>query len=91
MLLQKIYQICAGYPTDDIADNSYADPVFNQLCGKRRLASQPTISRFNSRLDESTLEQFNDMSRKIHKVLYKNKQPEQIILDLDSTLLVVIK
>lgn len=87
ILLQKIYQICAGYPTDDIADNLYSDPVFNQLCGKRRLASQPTISRFNSRLDESTLEQFNDMFRKIRKVLYKNKQSEQIILDLDSTLL----
>ena len=58
ILLQKIYQICAGYFTDDVSDELSIDPVLTTCLEKNRLVSQPTISRFGSRLDEITLEQF---------------------------------
>ena len=59
ILLQKIYQICAGYFTDDVSDELSIDPTLTTCLEKKRLASQPTISRFGSRLDEITLGQFH--------------------------------
>ena len=57
-LLQMIYQTIAAYFEDDCADELTVDPVFIAILDKQALASQPTISRFFNRMDESTLEQF---------------------------------
>ena len=87
ILLQKIYQFCSGYFTDNVSDELSTDPVFTTLLGKKRLASQPTISRFGSRLDEITLEQFHEITCALRKRIYSVVQPPRILLDLDSTLL----
>jgi hypothetical protein len=87
ILLQKIYQICAGYFTDDVSDELSTDPVLTTCLGKKHLASQPTISRFGSRLDEITLEQFQKITSALRKRVYSVIHPQRVLLDLDSTLL----
>ena len=87
ILLQKIYQTCAGYFTDDVSDELSSDPVFTTCLGKSRLASQPTISRFGSRLDEITLKQLHKITCDLRKRIYSIAHPPRVLLDLDSTLL----
>lgn len=86
-LLQMIYQICAAYFEDDCADELTNEPVMTAILNKEKLASQPTLSRFFNRMDQDTLDQFNQMAVKLRKVVYSINKPEFILLDLDSTLL----
>lgn len=86
-LLQVLYQIFAGYFKDNHADYLTNDPVMTRMLEKNSLASQPTLSRFFNRMDETTLKQLADISKIIRKQVYAVKQPEIILLDLDSTLL----
>lgn len=86
-LWQMIYQILGAYFEDDCADELTNDPVLLAILAKKALASQPTLSRFFQRMDETTLDQFYDLMRRFRKVVYSIKKPEMIILDVDSTLL----
>lgn len=80
-LLQMIYQTIAAYFEDDGADELTADPVFTAILEKEALASQPTISRFFNRMDESTLEQFDRIEWKMRDIVYA------IRLKINKTLL----
>ena len=86
-LLQMIFQIIAGYFEDDCADELTNEPVFTEILQKKFLASQPTISRFWNRMDETTLEQLDEISARMRDVIYSIKRPEHMLFDLDSTLL----
>ncbi len=86
-LLQVLYQIFGGYFKDDHADYLKNDPVMTRMLDKNALASQPTLSRFFNRMDETTLRQLTDILKVIRKRVYAVKHPEIILLDLDSTLL----
>ena len=85
--MQMIFQICCGYFTDDCADELTNDPVLTAALGKDALASQPTISRFFSRMDATTLKQFCQITRQMRQRVYALSKPELLLLDLDSTLL----
>ena len=87
MLLQFLYQVFAAYFTDDCADHLRKDPLFTKLVDKESLASQPTLSRFWNRMDDSTLGQFLSILKKMRKAVYSVSMPKEVILDLDSTLL----
>lgn len=54
-LWQMIYQILGAYFEDDCADELTNDPVLTAILAKNALASQPTLSRFFNRMDESVL------------------------------------
>ncbi len=86
-LLQMIFQIIAGYFEDDCADELTTEPVFTEILQKECLASQPTISRFWNRMDETTLEQLSEISACMRDTVYAIKHPEHMLFDLDSTLL----
>ena len=86
-LLQVIYQTIAAYFEDDCADELTHDPVFTTILDKDSLASQPTLSRFYNRMDEDTLEQFNEINRLLRRKIYSIEKPKMVLLDLDSTLL----
>ena len=86
-LLQMIYQIIAAYFEDDCADELTVDPVFTAILEKPALASQPTISRFFNRMDETNLEQFDEIENLMRDIVYSIKSPEHMLFDLDSTLL----
>ena len=86
-LLQVICQILGAYFTDDTADALKNDSVFTSVLEKDTLASQPTLSRFYNRLDEKTITQLDEINRVILERAYSVKKPEQIMLDIDTTLL----
>lgn len=86
-LWQMVYQILGAYFEDDCADELTNDPVLTAILGKKALASQPTLSRFFNRMDDTTLRQFYGIMRKLRKVVYAIERPQLILLDLDSTLL----
>lgn len=86
-LNQLVYQIIAGYFNDNDADELRNEPVLNTILNKDSLASQPTLSRFSGRMDDSTLEQFDDILKALRSTIYAIKRPERVLLDLDSTLL----
>ena len=86
-LLQMIYQIIAAYFEDDCSDELTVDPVFKAILNKPMLASQPTISRFFNRMDQTTLKQFDQIDSKMREMIYTIQSPEQMVFDLDSTLL----
>ncbi len=44
LLLQRMYQIVAGYFQEDDSNELAFDPIFTGLLSKERLASQPTMS-----------------------------------------------
>ena len=86
-LCQLVYQIIAGYFTDDAADELTNESVFKNILDKKTLASQPTLSRFWNRMDEATLQQYDEITKSMRASAYKIQQPKQVLLDLDSTLL----
>ena len=86
-LWQMVYQILGAYFEDDCADELTNDPVLTAILGKKALASQPTLSRFFNRMDDTNLRQFHDIMRKLRKVVYEIQRPQLLLLDLDSTLL----
>ena len=85
IILQKIYQHIAGYHGDDDADELRNEPVFKAILNKKSLASQPTISRLNNRLNIDTIKQLEKINEKLMDIIYSIKMPEHILLDLDST------
>lgn len=86
-LMQKIYQIIAAYFEDDCADELTNDPVLTAILGKKKLASQPTLSRFWDRMDEDTLLQLETITERMRELVYSVHKPEHMLFDLDSTLL----
>ena len=87
LLAQKILMLLCGYSTDDEADHLAHDPMFRLLLGKKRLASQPTLSRFVRRLDESSVHHMEKLNWNLLRLAYQRKPPENIVLDVDTTLL----
>ena len=86
-LLQMLFQIIAGYFEDDCADELTNEPVFPEILQTDRLASQPTISRFWNRMDETTLGQLSEINSRMRDTIYSIKHSEHMLFDLDSTLL----
>ena len=86
-LLQMIFQIIAGYFEDDCADELTNEPVFTEILQKDRVASQPTISRFWDRMDDTTVNQLDKIGTDMRDTMYSISHPEHMLFDLDSTLL----
>ena len=87
ILLQLIYQNIAGYFTDDNADHLFHEPIFTTLLGKKRLASQPTISRFWKRCDDLSGVELNLALKHLRKQAYKIQMPSDVVFDIDTTIL----
>ena len=87
ILLQLLYQNIAGYSTDDAADHLANEPMLKTLLHKDRLASQPTLSRFRSRLDYERQAELELMIKFMRKQAYAHKVPKNVILDIDTTIL----
>lgn len=87
--MQMLYQIIAGYFVDDRSDSLRNEPVFTACLDKPALASQPTISRFFNRMDETTLKQFEDIQKKMRSIIFSlpGQRPNIMVFDLDTTLL----
>ncbi len=89
LLNQRVLQIIAGYQDGNDCDALRHDPAFRVACGKKPetdapLASQPTMFRFEHRIDQKTLVRLSRLQVDFFTYSYK-KAPEAIILDFDDT------
>ncbi|WP_344909942.1 transposase, partial [Amphibacillus indicireducens] len=84
VVIQKIYQHISGYHTDDHADELKYEPMFTTILDKRRLASQPTLSRLNQKFDQETMKQLQQVNQKLNRRVQKLKPSEHFVFDLDS-------
>jgi len=85
LLRQKIYQMIAGYPEDDAADNLTKDPVFTQVLEIPALASQPSLSRFYTRFDNGSIDSLNQANQELLDKIHAFRKSEALFIDLDST------
>jgi hypothetical protein len=85
LLLQKVYQIIAGYAEDDAADHLTEDPVFTKVIETDALASQPSLSRFYTRFDHESIERLNQANQSLLDKVHKFRESKALIIDLDST------
>lgn len=84
VIMQKVYQHLSGYHTDDAADDLQVEPAFLSIFSKERLASQPTISRLNSKVDKDTVDHFQAANQILFDRVQEVKPSEGFIFDLDS-------
>lgn len=85
LLRQNIYQMIAGYSEDDAADQLTTDPVFTQIIGTPVLASQPSLSRFFRRFDQTSIEQLEQANQELLDKVHMFRDSKALIFDLDST------
>ncbi|MGL4713135.1 MAG: IS1380 family transposase [Shewanella sp.] len=85
LLMQKIYQLLAGYEEDIAADYLTYDPVFRQLLGKDALTSQSTFSRLFQRMDPAFLQALDHFNQQLLDKVHHHRKAEGLIIDLDST------
>ena len=84
VVIQKIYQHISGYHTDDHADELKYEPMFTTILDKRRLASQPTLSRLNQKFDQETMKQLQQVNQKLNRRIQTIQPSEHFVFDLDS-------
>lgn len=89
ILFQVIYQIIGAHFTGDCADHLRKDPLFTRILDKDSLTSQPTLLCFWNRMDDSMIGQFLAIMKQMRKAVYKVQMPDEVTLDMDSTLLAV--
>ncbi len=85
VVIQKLYQHLAGYHADDHADDLSEEPLLTAILGKKRLASQPTISRFNEKANIATAKSLEHINEILQKRVYMLKPQDQFVMDLDSS------
>ncbi len=84
VIMQKVYQHLAGHHTDNAADDLQVEPTMLRIFSKERLASQPTISRLNSKVDEETVDQFQQAIQCLFDRVQQVKPSDGFIFDIDS-------
>ena len=88
MLRQRLYQIVAGYEDVNDCDLLRNDATMKLMAGKKDfnkpLASQPTITRLENRVNWEEIENLNDLNLDWF-IKTREEYPEEIILDIDST------
>jgi hypothetical protein len=85
VILQRIYQNAAGYHADDDADDLRFDSTFQTILDKDILASQPTISRVNNKVNKENMKQLQEANFNLLDKIHTLNPPDKFIFDLDST------
>ena len=88
LLSQRVYQIACGYEDGNDCNELRGDAIF-KLCNNRLpsgsdLASQPTMSRFENSLDNSTIYKMAEVFLQVFQASYASP-PDLVILDADDT------
>ena len=85
LLRETIYLNSLGYHNQDHTDDLRNDPMLLSCFNNHPLASQPTHSRFVSRLTEETENQLAAANLSTAHRYLSHKVSEYLILDLDTT------
>lgn len=89
LLQQRIAQIAAGYEDGNDCNSLRDDPIFKLFAGRNpesdaALGSQPTMSRFENQIKNSTLYRLAKVFVDLFVQSYDD-QPKVIVLDFDDT------
>ena len=79
VILQRIYQNAAGYHADSDANDLRYDNIFKTVLNKDVLASQPTISRVNTKLNKEHMKQLQKANYKLLDRIHDFKPPKEMI------------
>ena len=82
---QALLQQIAGYDTDDSSDSLAENRLFTQLLQKKKLASQPTMSRLFQSITPDNIEELNQLNQRYLDQYYGQKSIDTVVIDLDST------
>jgi hypothetical protein len=87
MVRTRVYGILAGYEDQNDHDTLRTDPIFKLLAGRSpddgSLASQPTLSRFENRIDIPSLKRLRDVFIDQFIAAF-DAPPHRVTLDLDA-------
>lgn len=91
LLRERIFAIACGYPSGNDADHLAHDPALTMVCNRRdrRLASQPTLSRFENNVTRTDLLRLalaltdTVIDHQRHKRFVRKVR--RITIDMDST------
>lgn len=67
------------------ADELKHDPALTTILEKEELASQPTMSRLNQKLDLDTMKEFQLVNQTMIERYYELEPPKVLVLDIDSS------
>ena len=76
VILQRIYQNAAGYHADNDADDLCHDTTFQIALDKDNLASQPTISRVNNKINKEHMKQLQQANFNLLDKIQNFNSPE---------------
>jgi hypothetical protein len=91
LVRQRIFQIACGYADQNDADTLRSDPLLKLVCGRlpesgTDLASQPTLSRLENRVDRHVCEALAEALVRLYvRQRQRDGRPAHLILDLDGT------
>jgi xanthine/CO dehydrogenase XdhC/CoxF family maturation factor len=91
LVRQRIFQIACGYADQNDADTLRSDPLLKLVCGRlpesgTDLASQPTLSRLENRVDRHVCEALAEALVRVYvRQRQRDGRPAHLILDLDGT------
>jgi hypothetical protein len=91
LLKQRVYQIACGYEDQNDSDTLREDPLLKLVCGSlpesgQKLASQPTISRFENAVSARACYLMAEALFELYmRERAKNGTPKKVLLDLDAT------
>jgi hypothetical protein len=91
LVRQRIFQIACGYADQNDADTLRSDPLLKLVCGRlpesgTDLASQPTLSRLENRVDRHVCEALAEALVRLYiRQRQRGGRPAHIVLDLDGT------
>lgn len=78
-------QLIAGYSADSSANLLRQDPVFQVVLGRKKLASQPSISRFLDRFTEENVYELQALNQALIDQARLIRNNTEMIIDIDST------
>lgn len=84
MLRQRVYGICLGWEDCNDFDTLASDPLYEQAL-EARVASQPTLSRFENGIDLKGLYRLSVELVRSFVDAHKDSPPERIVIDMDAT------
>ena len=89
LLRQRVFGLIAGYEDCNDHDRMRTDPVLKLSCDRapagEKLASQPTLSRFENRPAAREVARINRLLVEHYIRLRRGRPPAEIVLDIDPT------
>ncbi|MBF0699749.1 transposase [Streptococcus danieliae] len=82
--MQFLFQILVGFDTEYVCKELREDAYFPQILESQQVASQPTLSRFFSRVNTETVRALGQINIELVQTFLQTQNTKQLIVDVDS-------